>query len=133
MTTVTWATTEDWEASMLSVYLKSLRYTFTHIANESGQAWTLNIIKAMKKKKKLGVSRWFPDYCVIAKNWVLVFIELKRQRKVLKDWSLGAAPSKISDEQSFWIEELNKLDNVYAYVAYGYQDALEQLNNVESW
>ncbi len=45
--------TEDQEAEALAKWLRANKYSFTHIGNESGQRGTANIVRMMKKKKKL--------------------------------------------------------------------------------
>lgn len=47
---------EDIEAESLATLLRYKQYAFTHIANESGQKGTTNIIKMMAKKKRMGTS-----------------------------------------------------------------------------
>ena len=59
---------EDHEAYCLADWLFLKGYKFTHIANESGQRGTGNIIAMMNKKKKLGVDPGFLDYCIVLKR-----------------------------------------------------------------
>lgn len=59
---------EDIEAECLAQWLRLNKYKFAHIGNESGQAGTHNIIKMMAKKKRMGVSPGFPDYCIVLKR-----------------------------------------------------------------
>ena len=123
---------EDFEAEMLVNYLRSCNYEFAHIWNESGQRWTKNIIAMMNKKKKLWVAKWFPDYCIVLKRWSILFIELKRQRRVLQNWNLWASPSKTSEEQKKWIKILNLIDNISAEICYWADEAINQIHYFEN-
>ena len=122
---------EDIEAEILANWLRFKKYTFTHIANQSWQYWSKNIIIMMNKKKKMWVSKWFPDYCIILKRRSLLFIELKRQRKILKSWKLWASPSIISEEQKEWIRKLNEIDNIWAFIAYWADEAINIIQEQE--
>jgi len=44
---------EDVETESLAQWLRLAKYKFTHIANESGQRGTVNIIAMMAKKKRM--------------------------------------------------------------------------------
>ena len=125
--------TEDKEAEALAKRLKLNNYTFTHIWNESWQRGTKNIIIMMAKKKRLWVSKWFPDYCIILKRWALLFIELKRQKKVLKSWKLWASPSVTSNEQLEWLKALNNIPNVQGEICYWATESIELINKIELW
>ncbi len=114
---------EDIEAESLATWLRYKQYKFSHIWNESGQRGTVNIIRMMAKKKRMWVSPWFPDFCIVLKRWSLLFVELKRQRNRLKSGKMWTSPSKVSDEQTEWVEVLAWLDNVMACIAYGWEDA----------
>ncbi len=123
--------TEDQEAETLAKWLWANKYSFTHIGNESGQRGTKNIVLMMAKKQRLWVSKWFPDYCVILKRGSLLFIELKRKKRVLKSWKLGKSPSVVSEEQQQWVAELNTIPNVQAEVCYGSEEAIWVIERLE--
>lgn len=125
-----WIPTEEHEWELLANWLRANNYRSAHIANEIGIKWHIWML-VNKKKKKQWLSKWFPDYCIILKRWSLLFIELKRQRKVLKSGKLWASPSLISKEQLEWIEELNNISNVQAEIAYWFQDAVTIIQNIE--
>ena len=114
--------TEEQEGKEFARLLDLNWYFFTHIANE---------IWINRKKKTQGLKKWVPDYMIILKNWWLLFIELKRQRKILKSWKLWASPSVISEEQKKWIETLNKINNVEAYICFWALEAWEKVKEVE--
>lgn len=62
---------------------------------------------------------------IFLKNGGILFLEMKLPRKILKNGKLGASPSKISPEQTEWIEFLQKIDNADARIAYGFDKAKE--------
>lgn len=78
------------------------------------------------------VSKWVPDYMLILKRWSLLFLELKRQKKILKSWKIGASPSIVSEEQKVWVEKLNNIDNVWAFIAYGCDEAIKIIEEQEN-
>ena len=121
---------EDEEAEALSSYLKAKGIWHTHVPNE---------IKAKPqyyaKRKRMGVSKGFPDYCIlvptVTQGICTVFIELKRQRKVLKNGKIGASPSATSEEQISWILELNKCESTEAIICYGAEEAIEYVEELK--
>ena len=108
--------TEYEECVVLAEYLDYKGYTYSHIPNET---FTRNWGTKMKNKRQ-GVKRGVPDYLIIVKSKV-VFIEMKRKGR-----------SVISKEQKHWIDQLNKCDNVYAFVCKGADEAIEAVTKVES-
>ncbi len=123
--------TEDQEAEILANYLRANQYIFTHIGNESWQRGTKNIVLMMAKKQRLWVNKWFPDYCIVLKRWSLLFIELKRKKRILKNWKLWKSPSVISKEQKKWIAELNKIQNIQAEICYWSDEAIRVIERIE--
>lgn len=65
-----------------------------------------------RKNMELGVRPGLPDLLIIV-NSALIFIEMKREK--------GGQVSKF---QKSWIQELNKLNNIYAFVCQGADDAI---------
>lgn len=122
---------ENLEAERLAQWLRMNNYKFTHIANESWLPPKVAMMASMRKKR-MWTSPWFPDYCIILKRWALLFIELKRPKKILKSGKLGASPSTISEEQLQWIEELSKIDNIDACIAYWYEEAIKLITFFET-
>lgn len=119
---------ETYEQQALANWLRANNYVFYKSPNETfTKSWN------QKRKNTLeGVSKGFPDTTIILKRGSLLFIELKRQRPILKNWKLGVAPSKISEEQIFWIDKLSKLENIDAIVCYWYKEAIEKIKYYES-
>ena len=121
---------EDHEAEKLANYLRFSEISFSHIANERNSS-----IKHGAKLKRMGVSAGFPDYMIIVKTshgFCTVFIELKRQRKRLKNGTLGASPSKVSEEQQSWIHKLNLCEMTEAKICYGADEAIEYIEEIKS-
>lgn len=121
---------EEDEWKILAEWLRLNNYKSTHIANE---IWVSGFVWMMVNKKKVaqGLNKWFPDYCIILKRWALLFLELKRQKRILKSWKFWASPSKISEEQIKWIEELEKLENVAAEICYWAEDWIRIIEEYE--
>ena len=117
---------EDEHATLFAQWLRSNWYKFHHIANEKGTSWKYAMLAQMKKKR-LGMSKGFPDYCIILKRWSLLFIELKKERG--KKWWLNG--SSISPEQECWIQDLHRLNNVGAFFAHGVEEAKEIVTREE--
>lgn len=119
--------TESQETIALANYLRANDYTFTKNPNE-----TFTKFYNVKRKNTLEwVSKWVPDMMIILKRWSLLFIELKRQKKLLKNWKYSTSNSKVSEEQEKWIAELNKLKNVQAEICYGCDEAIWFIERIE--
>lgn len=87
------------------------------------------------KKKKMWVSKGFPDYCIILKRGSLLFLELKRSLKPTdygkKGQLLASAPCA-SPEQREWIDALDAIENVRATVAIWLQEAIRIVQESEN-
>ena len=121
---------EDAECEKFATWLDLKNYRFTHVANETGIGWTIGMLIGARNKK-IGVSKWFPDYIIFLKRGWTLFLEMKLPRRVLKSWKLWVSPSKISDEQKEWIEFLNHSLRWDAWIAYWAEDAIRIVENVE--
>jgi hypothetical protein len=104
------------EGKTLVAYLRRRRLKFHHSPNETGH--TDEAKRRAIRMKQQGTSAGYPDYTIIV-NGHMLFIELKRVHG-----------SKTSDEQLEWIQELNRVPNVQAFIAYGAQEAI---NIIESY
>lgn len=107
--------TEHDEAVCLAEYCRTRGFRFSHIPQET---FTRNWGTKMRNKQE-GVNRGVPDYIVIVRGRV-VFIELKRIKK-----------STVSPEQVEWIDALNQCPGVSAFIAYGWNDAVDKICAVE--
>jgi hypothetical protein len=119
---------EEQEGVILANRLRVNNYKFTHIWNESWQRWTKNIIIMMARKKRLWVSKWFPDYCIILKRGALLFIELKKSKwpKGWLNWSV------ISEEQVEWCNKLSEVPNIQAEICHWAKESIKLINNIEN-
>lgn len=118
---------ETIEQQILANYLRRNDYIFSKIPSETfTKSWR------QKRKNKLEwTSKGVPDTLIILKRWSLLFIELKRQCKILKSWKVWKSPSVVSEEQKMWIEELNKINNVQATVCYWAEEAIKKIEEIE--
>ena len=120
---------ESYEQITFTNWLDENNYQFSAIRNESDY----NSIQKWSKRKREWVRKWISDFFIFLKNkkaWV--FIELKRQKRVLKNWKLWKSPSKVSSEQYRWIDSANKIDNLAWYIAYWAKEAIEIIKDLES-
>lgn len=67
----------------------------------------------------MGKRRGVPDFMIVCFKKIL-FVEMKRQKNIK-----GVSVSVVSDDQIFWIDNLNKInnENVIAQVCYGSSEA----------
>ena len=109
---------ETIEQQALAHYLRANGYVFYKSPSETfTKSWS------QKRKNKLEwVTKWYPDITIILKRWSLLFIELKRKKKSL---------SRVSNEQKFWISELNNINNVQAEVCYWAEEAIRLIEELE--
>ena len=119
--------TEQQHAEAFARWLTLNSYRFTHIANESGLPPKVAMIAAIKKKR-MGVSPWFPDFLIVLKRWSLLFIEMKKEKG--KKWGMNG--SRIAPEQTEWIEALDVLNNVRAVFAHGWEEAVRIVQESEN-
>ena len=102
------------EQCLLVQYLEAKHLKFSKIAQETfTRHWGIKM-----KNMRSGLRPGLPDMRIILPG-KLLFIEMKRVRG-----------GKTKPEQKEWIEELNKIDNVYAFVAKGYEEAKKIIENL---
>ena len=101
---------EQQEQMKFVSWLRVKKIRHIHIANER-----MCSVVYKKKLKALGTYAGFPDLMIFLANRTL-FIEMKRSDKRL---------SRVSKEQSEWLEFLNLLDEGSAKVCYGADEAIE--------
>lgn len=75
----------------------------------------------------MGLNAGLPDLFILLKNGWILFLEMKKSRG--KKWGLNG--SKISENQKFWIEKLQKIDNVESHIAHGFAEAVEIVEQCE--
>ena len=132
--------TENEECLVLVKYLevkqKQGYLLFSHISNETPtqtlesssqgrRVWKQNYATT-GKLKNLGVRKGVPDYIILlVKRPILLFLEMKRERPILKNGELGKSPSKVYPEQEEWIANLSTVSGVYSKICYGAGEAIE--------
>ena len=77
---------------------------------------------AEQKAKSQGKLKGVADITVLLPNKIL-FIELKKQGKVLKNGNISHSNSKVSDEQIAFLEKVNSFDYAIGKVCYGFDAA----------
>lgn len=77
---------------------------------------------AEQKAKSQGKLKGVSDITVLLPNKIL-FIELKKQGKKLKNGNISHSNSKVSDEQIAFLEKVNSFDYAIGKVCYGFDDA----------
>ena len=117
---------ESQHSEALARWLILHNYRFTHIANESWLPPKVAMI-VWAKKKRMWVSPWVPDFMIILKRWSLLFLEMKKERWP-KGWLNG---SHIDPPQEEWIQALSSINNVGAFFAHWYEDAIRIVNEME--
>lgn len=90
---------------------------FSHIPNET----SIKHPGYLAKMKSMGKRRGVPDFVIVCYKKIL-FVEMKR--RVGKN---GKSVSVVSDEQIFWVDNLNKINNqvVVARICYGSDEAIK--------
>lgn len=83
--------------------------------------------KAKAQGKKKGVS----DLTIFLKDKI-VFLELKRQRPLLKNGKLGVAKNKPSEEQIEFLESVNSYGYAVGVVAYGCDESIKIIEELYS-
>lgn len=77
---------------------------------------------AEQKAKSQGKLKGVADITVLLPNKIL-FIELKKQGKKLKNGNISHSNSKVSDEQIAFLEKVNSFDYAEGRVCYGFEAA----------
>lgn len=123
---------EEIEQQTLIRYLKKNNYFFFANVNENKQSFTNKLIatKIEAKSKSMGKIKGVSDICVFTEN-TIVFIELKKQRPILKSGKLGTPTNKATEEQMQFIAKVNNYKYAYGFVAYGCDEAVEILKGIK--
>lgn len=77
---------------------------------------------AEQKAKAQGKLKGVSDITVLLPNKIL-FIELKRKGKLLKNGTVSHSNSKVSDAQLDFLNKVNSFDYADGKVCYGFEDA----------
>lgn len=122
-------TKEDNDAEKLCAWLNLNKYKFLHTPNESWVWWKAGML-AWLKKKRMGLSPWYPDFTIYAKCWDTIHIELKKPRTKKQNWEFKALSSDgivCSQEQKEWIEFLNTREWHIADFCFWFDDSIRYL------
>lgn len=121
---------EEIEQQELIKYLKKNNYFFFANVNENKQSFTNKLIatKIEAKSKSMGKIKGVTDLCIFTEN-TIIFLELKRQRPILKSGKLGTPTNKPTEEQMQFIAKVNEYKYAYGFVAYGCDEAIRILSN----
>ena len=121
---------EEEEQKALIIYLKRNNYFFFANVNENKQSFTDKLLatKIEAKSKSMGKVKGVSDLCVFTEN-TIIFIELKKQRPVLKSGKLGKPTNDATDEQIEFIAKVNGFRYAYGLVARGCDEAVKILTN----
>lgn len=102
----------------------------THNENTSSKGTKQDIINE-EEAQRMGKLKGVSDVTIVALNKV-IYIELKREPKVLKSGKLSYSNSKVSKEQKQFLEAVNKSNVCVGAVCYGYDEAksfiMQELN-----
>jgi len=122
---------EDEEQKALVNYLRKNGY-FVFATNNENNTYQQNRKYAMiaeVKAKANGKVKGVSDLCVFTDDRI-VFIELKRQRPILKSEKLGTPKNKPTKEQLDFIDEISLYNYATGSVAYGCDEAIEKFNKI---
>ena len=124
---------EEEEQKALIRYLKKNNYFFFANVNENKQSFTNKslAVKIEAKSKSMGKVKGVSDLCVFTDN-TIVFIELKKQRPVLKSGKLGKPTNDATAEQMEFISKVNDYEYAYAVVAFGCDESIKILSSLSS-
>tara|TARA_R110002073_G_scaffold131310_1_gene278016 strand:+ start:415 stop:846 length:432 start_codon:yes stop_codon:yes gene_type:complete len=126
---------EDDEQKKVVGYLKILErqgkiITFFAPVNENKQSKTnkLMAIRLANKAKLVGKRAGVSDLVIIFKDKVL-FLEMKVAPKVLKSGKLSYSNSKVSENQTLFLDKVSESFVCISDIAYGWYNAKEIIDN----
>ena len=107
--------------------------SFFSTKNENNQSFNnrLVAIKIEAKAKARGKIKGTPDLCIFTDNKI-VFMELKRQKPILKSGKLGKPTNDATIEQLEFLAKVNNYQYAYGYVAFGCDESIKILKNLSS-
>ena len=117
---------EELEQKKLIQWLRLKKIFHFAPMNENKSSFT-NKRVAMQiesKAKSMGKVKGVSDVVVMLHNKIL-FIELKRARKVLKNGKLSVSHTKVSDEQKSFLNGVNAFSYAIGHLCYGAEEAMK--------
>ena len=122
--------TETQEQQKLVQWLKLKKIFYFSVPNGSVlKGNPLQRAKQMNRLKSEGLIVGTSDIVVMLSNKIL-FIELKRAKKVLKSGKLSTSNSVTSKEQLKFLESVNEFGYAIGNVCYGFNEAKELIEEV---
>lgn len=120
--------TEEMEQKELVQWLKKCGFFFFATNNENNQSFAnrKHALVLEQKAKAMGKLKGTADLCIFGNNKIF-FVELKRQRPILKSGKLGTPKNKPTTEQENFILNANRYDYCCSFVAYGCDEAIRLL------
>ena len=112
------------EQKKLVQWLK-LKKIFHYATTNENNSYKQNRKYAMiaeQKAKSQGKLKGVADITILLPNKIL-FIELKKQGKRLKNGNISHSNSKVSDEQISFLEKVNSFSYAEGRVCYGFEEA----------
>lgn len=118
--------TEAEEQESLVYWLRLKKLLHFSPNNENQHSFTNRKVAMIQeqKAKRMGKLKGVSDIVVFLEDKIL-FIELKRRKKKLKNGKMSVSHTKVSKEQGEFIERANKYQYCSAIVAYGWKEAVE--------
>lgn len=125
---------EEEEQKELIIYLRK-RYKNSLVYsnnNENKHSFRDRFIalKVEAKLKAMGKLKGIPDVTAFLDDYIF-FIELKRQRPILKNGNKGTPTNKPTKEQLNFIEKSNTFKYCKSFIAYGCDEAIEIIQNLQ--
>ena len=104
-----------------------LEYYATNNENNTYKQDRKYAMIAEQKAKAMGKKKGVSDICIISKDKV-IYIEMKRQKEVLKSGAISKSKDDTSKEQIDFLENINKSGVVFGFVGNGFDDAFKKLS-----
>ena len=125
--------TEADEQKELVKWLTKNKYFFfaTNNENNTFKQDRKYAMIAEQKAKANGKLKGVSDLTIFTTN-TIIFLELKRQRPVLKSGKLGTPTNKPSKEQNEFIAKVNEFTYAYGCVAFGCDESIKILKGFEN-
>jgi len=124
--------TEYEEACNLADTLRAMNIDFYHMPQETfTKSWGVKM-----KNKRQGVRKGVSDYMVYlpatrskTKKAIILWVELKKARRLKKNGKLGGVMGYPTTEQLEFIEKMNTVNNIQGTVANGAEEALDYVKS----
>lgn len=116
---------EYYECTALVEYLELIKNNNEVLYSHTAQETYTSSWNQKRKNKALGVKSGVPDYIIVI-NKKLLFIEMKRPKKILKSGK-ESTENLVKPEQAKWTHRINET-GVKAYICHGFDEAKEVID-----